>query len=173
MGALSCSHAGAVLCRTAPCRGVVSARLQLQPCRPSPPSRPPDPKGSQKSRWSGSPTLQRMDQEPTERQPHTAAGGPGAHGAAAPQQRPRWGAVGTEPLMLPARSPTLGPFSPPVLFLLQGAEPRARPALPLSDMFDIRLFDWKPTKYQTYSYSGRASQRRVPPAWAQRPPPVL
>lgn len=75
--------------------------------------------------------------------------------------------------MLPARSPTLGPFSPPVLFLLQGAEPRARPALPLSDMFDIRLFDWKPTKYQTYSYSGRASQRRVPPAWAQRPPPVL
>lgn len=68
----------------------------------------------------------------------------------------------------PARSaPSL-----PLLFLLQGAEPRARPALPLSDMFDIRLFYWKPTKYQTYSYSVRAAQHCVPPAWAQRPPPV-
>lgn len=119
MGALSCSHAGAVLCRTAPCRGVVSARLQLQPCRPSPPSRPPDPKGSQKSRWSGSPTLQRVDQEPTEQQPHSR-GRDGAQWARSPscclQGAPR-SAPSLPPFSFSCRELSPGPV-PPCLCLI-------------------------------------------------------
>jgi len=108
-----------VLCRTAPCRGVVSARLQLQPCRPSPPSRPPDPKGSQKSRWRGSPTLQRVDQEPTEQQPHSR-GRDGAQWARSPscclQGAPR-SAPSLPPFSFSCRELSPGPV-PPCLCLI-------------------------------------------------------